>query len=191
MWYYLDPYILALYGLTGVQAADGLIGTFLLCLAVVVVGEFTISLVFKVNRRHLDRLNDNLAKFSELSQEALRRGDEASYTALNKQANDAYGHVFFNKFGLSAASMWPIFFALDWMQPHFAESGIPVPFYTAGVNYVVVFLICYILARIVVRPPQASPALLQAAICDAQVLRRPGRPAVRRGSILCGSVVIL
>jgi hypothetical protein len=149
MWYYLDPYILALYDLTGVQAADGLIGTFLLCLAVVVVGEFTISLVFKVNRRHLDRLNDNLAKFSELSQEALRRGDEASYTALNKQANDAYGHVFFNKFGLSAASMWPIFFALDWMQPHFAEIGIPVPFYTAGVNYVVVFLICYILARMV------------------------------------------
>ena len=149
MWDFFDPYILALYGLTGMRAADGLIGTFLLALVVVVVGEFTISLVFRVNRRHLDRLNDNLAKFSELSQEALRRGDEASYTALNKQANDAYGQVFFNRFGLSAASLWPIFFALDWMQPHFAETGIAVPFYPAGANYVVVFLICYILARIV------------------------------------------
>jgi hypothetical protein len=149
MWYYLDPYLLALYGLTGAHALDGLIGTFLLSLVVVVIGEFTISLVFRVNRKHLDKLNSNLKKYSDLSQEALRRGDEASYKALNKQGNDAYGHVFFNRFGLSAAALWPIFFALDWMQPHFAETGIAVPFYPFGAHYVVVFLICYILARIV------------------------------------------
>jgi hypothetical protein len=149
MWYYVDPHLLALYGLTGIHALDGLIGTFLLSLVVVVIGEFTISLVFRVNRKHLDKLNSNLKKYSDLSQEALRRGDEASYKALNRQANDAYGHVFFNKFGLSAAALWPIFFALDWMQPHFAETGIAVPFYPSGAHYVVVFLICYILARIV------------------------------------------
>ena len=149
MWYYVDPYLLALYGLAGVQVLDGLIGTFLLALVVVVIGEFTISLVFRANRKHLDQLNSNLKKYSDLSQEALRRGDEESYRALNKQANDAYGHVFFNKFGLSAASLWPIFFALDWMQPHFAETGIAAPFYSSGANYVVVFLFCYILARIV------------------------------------------
>jgi hypothetical protein len=57
--------------------------------------------------------------------------------------------VFFNRFGLSAASLWPAFFALDWMQRHFAESGIAVPIYPTGANYVVVFLLCYILARIV------------------------------------------
>ena len=149
MWYYLDPYILAIYELTGLEAADGLIGTFILALAVVVIGEFTISLVFRANRRHLERLDQNLSKFSELSQEALRRGDEASYRALNKQANDAYGHVFFNKFGLSAASLWPIFFALDWMQPHFAETGVALPFLASGANYVAVFLACYVMARLV------------------------------------------
>jgi hypothetical protein len=149
MWHYLDPYMSALYGLTGVDALDGLVGTFLLALAAVIIGEVTISLVFKANRRHLERLNSNLAKFSDLSQEALRRGDEASYKALNKQANDAYGHVFFNKFGLSAAALWPIFFALDWMQPHFSENGVPLPFLAAGANYVVVFLVCYVMARFV------------------------------------------
>lgn len=146
---YLDPYLVPLYGLTGVQGLDGLIGTFVLALVVVVTGEFTISLVFRVNRKHLDTLNRRLKKFSDLSQEALRRGDAESYKALNQQANDAYGHVFFNKFGLSAAALWPIFFALDWMQPHFSETGIAVPFYPSGVNYVVVFLCCYVLARIV------------------------------------------
>jgi hypothetical protein len=149
MWYLLDPYFQSLYRITGVEGLDGLIGTFLLALQVIVVGEFTISIVFRINRRHLDRLNDDLKKYSDLSQEALRLGDEASYKALNKQANDAYGHVFFNKFGLSAAALWPAFFALDWMQTHFAETGIAVPGYASGVNYVVAFLVCYILARIV------------------------------------------
>jgi hypothetical protein len=149
MWYFFNPYLQALYGLTGVASVDGLVGTFLLALLVVVIGEFTISIVFQINRKHLDKLNNNLKKYSDLSQEALRRGDEVSYKALNKQANDAYGHVFFNKFGLSAAALWPVFFALDWMQPHFAETGIAVAFYPSGAHYVVVFLICYILARIV------------------------------------------
>jgi uncharacterized membrane protein (DUF106 family) len=149
MWYYCDPYLLALYRLTGVKSLDGVIGTFLIALVVTVIGELTISIVFRINRRHLDRLNENLKKYTELSQEALRLGDEASYKALNRQANDAYGHVFFNKFGLSAAALWPVFFALDWMQPHFAETGIAVPGYPAGANYVVVFLGCYILSRIV------------------------------------------
>lgn len=148
MWHYCDAYLLALYRVTGIESMDGLIGTFLVALLVVVIGELTISMVFQINRKHLDRLNENLKKYSELSQEALRLGDAVSYKALNKQANDAYGHVFFNKFGLSAAALWPAFFALDWMQPHFAESGIAVPFYPSGAHYVIVFLLCYILARI-------------------------------------------
>jgi hypothetical protein len=147
MWYFFDPFLLALYRLTGVEGLDGVIGTFLVALAVTVIGEVTISIVFRINRRHLDRLNDNLQKYNELSKEALRLGDEASYKALNKQANDAYGQVFFNKFGLSAAALWPAFFALDWMQPHFSETGIAVPGHPSGANYVVVFLCCYILAR--------------------------------------------
>jgi hypothetical protein len=146
---YLDPYLLPFYQLTGIPALDGAIGTFVLALMVAVIGEFTISLVFLANRKHLDKLNRQLKTCSDLSQEALRRGDMQSYKALNKQANDAYGHVFFNKFGLSAAALWPAFFALDWMQPHFMEAGVPVPGYPSGANYVLVFLCGYILARIV------------------------------------------
>lgn len=146
---YLDPYLLPFYQLTGTPALDGAMGTLVLALMVVIIGEFTISLVFLANRKHLDKLNSDLKKYSDLSQEALQQGDTHSYKALNKQANDAYGHVFFNKFGLSAAALWPAFFALDWMQPHFMETGVAVPVYPSGANYVLVFLCCYILARIV------------------------------------------
>lgn len=149
MQHYLDPYILPFYQLTGLPSLDGIIGTFALSLMVVVIGEFTISLVFLVNRGHLDKLNRKLKDFSDLSQKALQAGDQISYKALNRQANDAYGHVFFNQFGLSAAALWPAFFALDWMQSHFMETGVAVPVYPFRANYVLVFLCCYILARIV------------------------------------------
>ena len=149
MWEYFDPYLWKLFGLTGVGGLDGLIGTFLISLLVSVIGEFSISIVFRLNRNHLDGLNDKLEKYGTLSQEALRRGDEPGYKALNKLANDMYGQLFFNRFGLSAASLWPVFFALDWMQGHFEGIGIPVPFYTAGANYVLVFLLCYVPARMI------------------------------------------
>jgi hypothetical protein len=149
MWEYFDPYLLILYKITGVVGLDGLIGTFLVALLANVIGEFTISIAFRINRKHLDRLNNNLEKYSALSQEAQQQGDEVSYKALNKQANDAYGQVFFNRFGLSAASLWPAFFALDWIQRHFGATGIGIPFFPSGANYVLVFLFSYILARMV------------------------------------------
>ena len=144
----LDPVLILLYRLTGDPLTDYYLGTFLLALLTVLVGEFTISLVFKVNKAHLDRLNAKVEKMSHLSEEALRLGDEGSYKAINKEGNDAFGHVFFNKFGLSAASLWPIFFALAWMQERFAEIGLPLPWIGWEINYFFFFLMCYILARI-------------------------------------------
>ena len=149
MWKIFDPYLLALYRLTGVASLDGLIGTFLIGMLASVIGEFTISIVFRINRKHLDSLNARLKKYSDLSQQAANCGDEISYRALNKQANEAYGQVFFNRFGLSAASLWPAFFALDWIQLHFRQTGINVPLYNSCVNYFLVFLFCYMAARIV------------------------------------------
>lgn len=145
---FLDPVLIMLYHLTGYPLADYLVGTFLLALLTVVVGEFTISIVFKVNKRHLDKLNIKVEKMKRLSEEALRLGDQASYTAINKEGNDAFGQLFFNKFGLSAASLWPIFVALGWMQGRFAEIDLPLPFFGWEINYVFFFLLNYIPARI-------------------------------------------
>jgi hypothetical protein len=144
----LDPFLIILYRLTGNPMADYFLGTFLLALLAVVVGELTISIVFKVNKAHLDRLNARVEKMKCLSEEALRLRDERSYKAINKEGNDAFGHLFFNKFGLSAASLWPIFFALAWMQERFAEIGLPLPWIGWEINYFFFFLMCYILARI-------------------------------------------
>ncbi|MEW6670450.1 MAG: hypothetical protein AB1427_02030 [Thermodesulfobacteriota bacterium] len=144
----LDTALISLYRLIGSPLLDYCVGTFLLALLTVVVGELTISIVFKVNRRHLEKLNARVEKMQHLSAEALNRGDEASYRACNKEGNDAFGHLFFNKFGLSAASLWPIFMALAWMQERFAGIGLPLPWVGWEINYVAFFILCYIPARI-------------------------------------------
>jgi len=144
----LDPILILLYRLTGHPLVDYYVGTFFLALLTVVVGELTISLVFRINKAHLDKLNARVEKMQRLSSEALAAGDQAGYKACNKEGNDAFGQLFFNKFGLSAASLWPIFFALAWMQERFAEIGLPLPWIGWEINYFFFFLLCYILARI-------------------------------------------
>jgi hypothetical protein len=126
-----------------------LFGTFLLAFAGVVIGEFTLSIAFRFNRKHIEGLVSRMRHMNDLAKEANRRGEMRDYRALNREANDAHGQVFFNKFGLSAASLWPVFFALDFQQNHFGLFTVPIPWTSLSANYVVVFLICYILARIV------------------------------------------
>jgi hypothetical protein len=144
----LDSVLIHLYRLSGYPLPDYFLGTFLLALICVIVGELTISVVFKVNRSHLDKLNSRVEKMERLSGEALRSGDQTSYTACNKEGNEAFGQLFFNKFGLSAASLFPIFFALAWMQERFAEIALPLPLFDWEINYVFFFLLNYIPARI-------------------------------------------
>lgn len=143
-----DSIVIHLYRITGNPLLDYYVGTFLLALLTVVVGELTISLVFRINEAHLDKLNTRVEKMSRLSSEALRRGDEVSYKACNKEGNDAFGHLFFNKFGLAAASLWPIFLSLAWMQGRFGQIGLPLPWIGWEINYVIFFILCYIPARI-------------------------------------------
>jgi len=145
----LDPILITFYRLTGDPLTDYYLGTFLLASLTVLAGEFTISLVFRANRRHLEKLNSRYQDLNRLSTEALERGDMESYRACNKEGNDAFGQLFFNKFGLSAASLWPIFFALAWMQERFSEISLPLPLIGLEINYFFFFLLCYILARIV------------------------------------------
>jgi hypothetical protein len=105
-------------------------------------------LVYRFNRSHYDRVQKSVSELNELSQKALQAGDEKSYKACNKEASEAFGRSFFNKFGLSAASLWPCFFALAWMQRHFSAFVIPIPFVRMDVGYFPTFVVCYIGARV-------------------------------------------
>jgi ABC-type multidrug transport system fused ATPase/permease subunit len=137
---FLDPYFIWMYRLSGYTFADFLVGTFLLALMAVVIGELTISVVFLLSRRGVDKINAEVVKYYRLSEDALSAGDRVSYKATNKLANDAFGKWFFMQFGLSAAFIWPIFFVLAWMQTRFADVEFPLFFTQFSLGYVGVFI---------------------------------------------------
>jgi hypothetical protein len=151
-WTVLDGFLVGLYRITGWTLIDYFIGTFLLALITVLIGDFTTSLVYLVNRPYFVRLNARLAELHELSMAALRLKNKSGYRAVNREANDTFGLVFFGMAGLSASYLWPAFFALAWMQPRFQGIGFPL-FLTGWIaNYTFTFLVAYILARLVFAP---------------------------------------
>lgn len=121
---------------------------FLAALISVVVGELTISLGYRVNRSYIRGLNQEVKQYQSLSEEASALADPATYRAVNREGNDAFGRLFFQKIALSAASLWPIFFGLQWLQDRYGSQEVLIPGTSWEANYVVSFLICYVVVRI-------------------------------------------
>ena len=133
---------------------DYLLGTFLLGLLCVLVGEFSVSLALRFNKPYIDDLDREATRNENLSMEAYRVGDTRSYRALNKAATDAWGKKFFTMVAYSAGILWPLPFALGWMQSRFGTVEFPLAFplsivFGKTVGYLFTFLPLYILSRIV------------------------------------------
>lgn len=147
-WAILDKLLVSLYQVTGWAIADYFIGTLLLALITVFIGDFTTSLVFRANQNYFTRLNSRLAELHELSMIALHLKDKSEYRAINREANDTFGLVFFGMFGLSASYLWPAFFALAWMQPRFSDVTFPLFLTGWTASYTSTFIVSYILMRL-------------------------------------------
>jgi hypothetical protein len=148
-----DNCIMFFYRLTGIAIVDYMIGTLILSLLAVVVGEITVSLAVRVNRSYTDRMGEEAERMERLSIAAYEAGDKAGYRALNKEATDAWGKQFFTMAAYSAGILWPIPFVLHWMQWRFGDVTFPIAFpfsmvFTDGVGYLFTFFPIYILARI-------------------------------------------
>jgi hypothetical protein len=152
-YFLIDGFLIWFYRFTGVPIADYMIGTFCLSLIAVVRGELTVSLALKCNKKYLDQLSDQMSQKESLSIKAYERGDMAGYKGLNKEATDAWGRKFFAMMGHSAAILWPIPFALGWMQTRFSsvdfEILFPFSLVTDTVGYTFSFFPIYVLSRIV------------------------------------------
>ncbi|MBI5250356.1 MAG: hypothetical protein HY912_12750 [Desulfomonile tiedjei] len=145
----LDPYLIWLYHITGYSFPDFLLGTFVLALLTVMIGEFTISLVFLINRRYIDEQTNEILRYQNLSVDALAAGNKEAYIASNKMANEAFGKSFFMQIAMSAAFLWPIFFVLTWMQFRFGEVDFRILFTEHSVGFACVFVALYAAAYMV------------------------------------------
>jgi hypothetical protein len=154
-WLWIDRILIFPYRVPENPMIGFLIGTFVLALWCALIGEFTLAALWLINRSHLGSLRRETVAMHNLSLRAILSKDKESYTACNKQANEAFGRYFFAQIGLGAAALWPLFFALAWMQTRFAEVTFPLPYplniLTPAAGYVFIFFLSYLLARIFLR----------------------------------------
>jgi hypothetical protein len=149
-----DRFLITFYRITGFGLIDYFIGTTILAFLCIVIGELSISLAIRCNRRYLDAMSSKMTEKETLALQAYRAGDQAGYKALNKEATDAWGKHFFTMVAYSAGILWPIPFALGWMQTRFAEVQFDLAFplsliFGKSVGYIFTFIPIYILCRIV------------------------------------------
>jgi uncharacterized membrane protein (DUF106 family) len=143
---YIDMALMPLYRLPQSPIYGYLLGTAVLAVITVIVGEISISLAFMANKKKIANDTDKINRYQDLSFEALRAGNKAAFKACNGIANETFGKSFFSQVSLSAASLWPIFISLGWMQYRFGAVEFHLPYLTFG--YLSSFILCYIIVRI-------------------------------------------
>jgi hypothetical protein len=144
----VDQYLIRSYRLTGHTGVDFAIGTFVLACISLLIGEVTVSLAFWFTRKRLGEKTAEAEKYQNLSIDALKAGNKEAYEAANKLAKEAFGHTFFQQVALSSAFLWPVFFALAWMQHRFLEVEFPIPGTNWSLGFIGVFIILYVVGYV-------------------------------------------
>ena len=139
----LDPYLIWFFRLPGNAYIGFFLGTLVLVLICLVIGEITFWLTTRLMGKHLDNVAGEAIKYQDLSIEAAKAGDKRSFKAANEMANDAFGKSFFHMCAVSMAKLWPVPFALAWMQYRFLDVGLPIPGTPWSLGYIGVFIIIY------------------------------------------------
>lgn len=145
---FLDPYVIWLYRITGYTFIDFLAGTFVLGMAATIIGEFTISLVYLLNRAYIRETTDEVLRYNDLAAKAASTGESNVCRVCNDLANDAFGKSFFMQVALGSASLWPAFFAMAWMESRFRDVEFPLLWTEHSVGYPCVFIALYIACRL-------------------------------------------
>ena len=144
----VDSFLMFFFRLPGDPLTGYWLGTSVLALAAWVIGEYSIALAFRMNKAMIKEENQRIDRFQELSFAALRAGNKSAFKACNGIANEAYGKSFFTQITLSAASLWPLFIALGWMQHRFRKIEFAIPLTGWSAGYLSTFLFCYISLRL-------------------------------------------
>ncbi len=144
----LDAGLIFFFRLPGDPAIGFYLGSTVLALLAVVVGDISQALAHRINLAHFRKQNKDMVHLHNLSIKALRQGDKEGYKAANRLANDTFGKAFFTRAALFSVSVWPVPFALGWLAGRFQGVDIPLPVVDHAVGYNTVFFPLYILVRI-------------------------------------------
>lgn len=152
IFFQIDSVLIYFYRISEIPIVGYLMGTAVLAILSVIFGQLTLSIAYRYNEALFNQNNSNMVKMHNLSIFALLSKDKKAYKACNKEANDAFGKVFFSQIALGISSLWPIPFALSWMQIRFLdvmfELPLKLPIFGGEVGFTFTFLLVYILTYI-------------------------------------------
>ncbi len=148
----LDAFLIYFFRLADNPMLGYLSGIAVLALGCVILGELSMGVAYRWNHVFLARDSRSLVRMQNGSLRALQARDKEGYQALNREANDAFSKLFFTQVALAAASLWPLPFAMHWLQARFGEVvfALPITLPQVGdsVGYAFTFIPMYILVRI-------------------------------------------
>lgn len=145
----LDSFLLAPFTWLPWPLASFFLGIFLLVCYAIFLGEITSGLLYVLNSKYYTDLQKKMIEAHNKSVSALHAGNKEAYLAINRDANEHFGKFFFSQAGLSISSLWPVPFALQWLELRFhGIEFIPTPFENIHIGYVFVYGIAYIIFRI-------------------------------------------
>lgn len=152
--FHIDSVLIIFYRVTGHALLDFFIGTCVLAFVCVIIGEISVSLALKFNKRYIDGMSAEMKTKEQLALAAYKAGNQQGYKALNKEATDAWGKHFFTMVAYSAGILWPIPFALGWLQYRFQDVAFPLAFplsvvFGKTVGYTFTFIPLYVFCRII------------------------------------------
>lgn len=144
----LDTVLIWLFRLPLPPMASFMVGLALLALILTVIGELCMAGAYFANRKHFAEITRDMTTNNNASIRALARQDKKSYTACNSLANEAFGRNFFSGLALFASSVWPVAFALSWLQFRYGNIDFfTLPFAEAPVGVNFIFIPLYIVIR--------------------------------------------
>jgi len=146
----IDPVLIAPFRLFDDPLVGWWAGTLVLAFWAVLLGEFTVAVVYRVNRRPVAEQWKQTAYYHEQSLKAKQAGDESAYAGINKLANEAYGKSFFLFIAMGMASIWPAFFAAAWLNLRFGEISLFLPRWLGGaeLSFLAPFVLLYLAVRV-------------------------------------------
>lgn len=156
----IDPFLIWFYRITGYAAVDVVVGTFVLAFLTLIIGDFTAALALRFMKARTEKYSKSATRYQDLAMDALKAGDKEAFKAANKLANDDFGHAFFQEIALSASSLWPVFFALAWMQYRFLAVEFPIPGTPWSMGFIGFFIIIYVIAYFLFKRIKRRLALL-------------------------------
>jgi len=145
----VDAFLISFYRLIDIPILGYYLGTAILGLICVLIGQMTYCWAYRHNHRFFNTDNREMVRMHNLSIKALGAKNKNAYKNCNKQANDAFGKYFFAQVAIGISSLWPVPFALGWMQARFAEVDftlpVSIPGFGSSVGFMFTFLPIYIL----------------------------------------------